>query len=140
MGGIDLDPASNELAQTWIQATNYYTIHDDGLNKPWRGRMWLNPPYSQTKPWVIKLIASYDAGDVPEAIALVKSASGTSWFRKLSPRFPRAEPKGRMEFIDKEGNPCPSPPHDNTFFYLGDNPERFSSVFKAAECVVSNPD
>ncbi len=140
MGGIDLDPASNPKAQSWIQATTYYTIHDGGLSKPWYGRVWLNPPYSRALPWVNKLITSYDARDVTQAIILVKSASETEWFRELSARFPRAEPKGRMEFIDTEGNPGTSPAHGNTFFYLGDNPERFKAVFKAAGCITASPD
>ncbi len=140
MGGIDLDPASNLKAQSWIQATTYYSLADDGLTKPWSGRVWLNPPYSKTKPWVIKAIAEYDAENVTSATVLVKSTSETSWFRELSARFPRAEPKGRMEFIDREGKPGTSPAHGNTFFYLGDNPERFKAVFKAAGCIYASPD
>ncbi len=35
MGSIDLDPASNELAQTWIKATTFYTAANDGLST-WR--------------------------------------------------------------------------------------------------------
>lgn len=45
MGGIDLDPASNEIAQHWIRAARYFTINDNGLEMPWHGRVWLNPPY-----------------------------------------------------------------------------------------------
>lgn len=140
MGGIDLDPATTPKAQSWIQATTYYTANEDGLSKPWGGRVWLNPPYSKTKPWVIKAIAEYDARNITEAIILVKSASDTSWFSLLAERFCRAERRGRMEFIDREGKPGSSPAHGNTFFYLGDNPERFRSVFKAAGCITASPD
>jgi len=31
MGGIDCDPASNEIAQAWIHAEEYYTIETDGM-------------------------------------------------------------------------------------------------------------
>lgn len=46
MGGIDLDPASCDVAQQTVQATNCFA--DDGalggLGMQWYGRVWLNPP------------------------------------------------------------------------------------------------
>ena len=39
IGRIDLDPASNEQAQQWIQATQYYTKEKDGLIQPWSGNV-----------------------------------------------------------------------------------------------------
>jgi DNA N-6-adenine-methyltransferase (Dam) len=47
MGSIDVDPASNAIAQETVQAATFYTVDDDGLTKEWRGRGWLNPPYNQ---------------------------------------------------------------------------------------------
>ncbi len=43
MGGIDCDPASNEIAQRLVQARVWYDKGDDGLRQPWHGRVWLNP-------------------------------------------------------------------------------------------------
>jgi hypothetical protein len=38
MGGIDLDPASSEMANKYVNAKNIYTITDDGLNdQEWYG-------------------------------------------------------------------------------------------------------
>ena len=48
LGTIDLDPASNMIAQQWIQATRFYVQEDDGLSQPWTGRLYLNPPYDCT--------------------------------------------------------------------------------------------
>ena len=72
MGEIELDPASTSLAQGWINAKKYFTIADDGLNRNWSGKVWLNPPYGRnTKLWIEKLMRSYFNGEVTEAITLV---------------------------------------------------------------------
>lgn len=45
MDGIDLDPASSDMANTYVCADNYYTIKDDGLNyQKWHGSVYLFPP------------------------------------------------------------------------------------------------
>ena len=49
LGAIDLDPASAPRAQEWIKAKTFFTEQDDGLTKEWRGRIWLNPPYTKAR-------------------------------------------------------------------------------------------
>jgi hypothetical protein len=44
LGEIDLDPASSLAANDTVKAKEWF---DDGLTKPWRGRVWMNPPYAQ---------------------------------------------------------------------------------------------
>jgi hypothetical protein len=55
MGGIDLDPASSDIAQETVQATTYFTKDDDGLSREWAGKVWLNPPYAELRlRWCLK--------------------------------------------------------------------------------------
>jgi DNA N-6-adenine-methyltransferase (Dam) len=58
LGTIDLDPASCREAQECVHATQFFTTTDDGLQQTWRGRVWLNPPYSTAPigPFINKLI------------------------------------------------------------------------------------
>lgn len=45
MGAIDLDPASNPIANKRIQAALYYSKADDGLTRSWHGRVFMNHPF-----------------------------------------------------------------------------------------------
>ncbi len=129
MGEIDLDPASNELAQGWIKAKTFYTATDDSLSKPWFGRMWLNPPYTGVFKWIDKALAKYDSGAVTEAILLVKPADGASWYKKLNKRFTRCGVDHRIKFIDLNGTVQPKPAHGNAFYYLGQDQALFREAF-----------
>lgn len=42
LGGIDLDPASDEVANRTIRASRYYSAQ--GRDLPWHGRVFCNPP------------------------------------------------------------------------------------------------
>ena len=45
MGDIDLDVASSVLANNYVQAKEFYTPQDDGLNEQeWYGKCYLFPP------------------------------------------------------------------------------------------------
>lgn len=59
---FDLDPCTPDI-QPWPTARNRYVRADDGLSKPWFGRVWLNPPYYAhvIGKWLAKL-AEHDRG------------------------------------------------------------------------------
>lgn len=55
LGPFDLDPCS-PINRPWDTAAQHYTILDDGLSKPWHGRVWCNPPYGQeTGTWLERM-------------------------------------------------------------------------------------
>ena len=45
LGDIDLDPASCIEANKVVQAKYIFTKEDDGLTKPWFGKVWMNHPF-----------------------------------------------------------------------------------------------
>jgi hypothetical protein len=57
LGSFDLDPCA-PINRPWPMAKNHFTIEDDGLQKPWYGRVWLNPPYGPPPivgPWLRRM-------------------------------------------------------------------------------------
>jgi len=135
MGAIDLDPASCETAQEWVQATQFYTKEDNGLQQEWKGSIWLNPPYSKTNGksnqavWSQKLIGEYQSGRVCEAILLVKAALGYKWFEDFWCDWPVCFARERLSFIRANGSSDGQSKQGTAFFYFGDNTERFREVF-----------
>lgn len=135
MGAIDLDPASCETAQGWIQAARFYTKEDNGLQRKWGGRCWLNPPYSKTNgksnqgTWSQKLIGEYQSGRVVEAILLVKAALGYKWFEDFWCDFPVCFARERLSFIRADGSSDGQSKQGTAFFYFGENANRFQKVF-----------
>ncbi len=127
---IDLDPASNELAQGWIKAAHYYTQADDGLAQEWKGRIWCNPPYGrQVNKWLEKALASYQ-DEKAEAIILLLNRTGASWYKHLLRQVTAVcEVDKRIAFIDANGHRQSSPRYYNDFVYLGKDVETFSRVF-----------
>lgn len=131
MGEIELDPASCDIAQERVQALKYYTKDDDGLAQMWRGRTWLNPPFSRglgTK-FAAKLLEEFNARRVPQAVFLQNSDTGTGWFQDLGNAGMTCLPKGRIGFYRPDGTRKNGNRAAQVFFYLGDNVGRFREVF-----------
>lgn len=106
-GAFDLDPCC--LPDT-AKAPKFFTPEDDGLSKPWHGRVFLNPPYSKPAPWLEKAIHETTAGNAELVVALIPVSSDTRWFHRLVKG--RAEIRfiqGRVKFIGWQRTPIPSP-------------------------------
>lgn len=99
LGPFDLDPCA-PAARPWSMAHTHYTINDDGLNQPWQGRVWCNPPYGKIAArWLAKL-ASHGNG-----IALIFARTETRMF--FDEVWPKAGAvlfiKGRLHFHHANG-------------------------------------
>lgn len=99
--GFDLDPcAPKPPAAEWIPARERYSLpEENGLALPWRGRVWLNPPYGDgARHWVGRLA---DHGD---GIALIFVRSDTGWWQSAAARADAVLfVRGRMNF--RAGDP-----------------------------------
>jgi phage N-6-adenine-methyltransferase len=140
LGGFDLDPASNPIAQGVVRANTFYGRDDDGLSQDWTGRVWLNPPYAQPaiRQFVDKMVAEYGCGRVSEAIMLTHNYTDTGWFQTAA----RAASaicltKGRIRFVSGEGGPAGTPTQGQAFFYFGQKPEGFADVFAPVGLIVT---
>lgn len=130
MGGIDLDPASCEAAQVVVRAARFYAREDDGLALPWRGRVWLNPPYSRPLlgRFVAKLVVEADAGRVERAVVLVNTASDAGWFQELAGRYPVLFTRRRVRFWRTDRG-ADSPRHGQAIFGVGVESGTFAAAF-----------
>lgn len=128
MGGIDLDPASNDTAQQWIKATMYYTASTP-LQAAWAGRVWLNPPFDDTRAWVERLEREYTCGAVTAAVLLVNSAPGYVWWENLWRLRPVVLLRDRLRFIQANGQPGGQAKKGQTVAYFGTDNRAFIDAF-----------
>ena len=100
LGPFDLDPCS-PIGRPWDTAAKHYTMEDNGLLKPWTGRVWLNPPYgNETEKWMRRL-ANHGNG-IALIFARTETKSFFPWMWEHATGLLWL--KGRLCFYTKEGN------------------------------------
>lgn len=102
LGPFDLDPCA-PVTRPWPTASTHYTVQDNGLTQPWKGRVWLNPPYGrETYKWLARL-AEHGAG-----LALIFARTETQGFHEQV--WGKADAvfffKGRLRFCRVDGRLC----------------------------------
>jgi DNA N-6-adenine-methyltransferase (Dam) len=128
MGGIDLDPASCELANRTVKAAQFFNVEENGLVREWFGKVFLNPPYRRDGiqgKFVDKLVCEYKAGRCTEAIILVGNRTECDWFAPLW-EYPMCFTNHRIRFVSPVGEKD-SPVNANVFAYLGRSMMSFSN-------------
>lgn len=128
MGTIDLDPASNLFANSWIKAEKIFTLDNQGLSETWQGNVWMNPPYDSKnlKPLVDKLLSE----DVQQAVVLTNNNTDTKVGQQLL-GFASAIclVAGRVKFMKPDGTENKTPLQGQIIYYKGGNIQMFKQEF-----------
>lgn len=99
-GEFDLDPCA-PVIRPWDTAETHYTIEHNGLDKPWFGRVWMNPPYGQQTGTWLKRLADHGNG-----LALIFARTETKMFSDYV--WNRADAllfiAGRLHFYHVDGS------------------------------------
>jgi len=101
----ELDEEFNFNLDTAATAYNtkcytYYDVYQDGLNSPWLGNVFCNPPYGRdVGKWVKKAHNEFQKGNADLIVMLLPSRTDTKWFHdyiynQTEIRFV----KGRLKF------------------------------------------
>lgn len=125
MGEINLDPASSEIANKTVKADHIYTVEDNGLEKPWFGNVWLNPPYATDLIGKFAEKVVNELGNINQAIVLVNNATETEWFYGMVTNATAVcFPKSRVKFYTPDGK-TGAPLQGQAIIYFGEYVNRF---------------
>lgn len=98
---FDLDPCASEEN---AKCERFYTIEQDGLLKPWTGRVFCNPPYSEIRRWMVKATQELKNGNAEVVVFLVPSRTGTCWWHDFAQHHEIRWIRGRVKFGGLETN------------------------------------
>lgn len=132
---IDLDPCPGE--GTEIGKHNIDPRHHDGLDYPWEGTVFVNPPYSAKTEWLEKCAKESRRNTVDTIYVLTPDSTdvGEWWHEYVVPNASHTIFfEYRVKFTDPEtGEEAGSPPFGTALHIFGDAPYRVIEAFRQAD-------
>jgi phage N-6-adenine-methyltransferase len=110
-GRFDLDPCAPRRSRTRVKAKKHLTAEDDGLSAPWRGVVFVNPPYGRgLARWVAKARREVELKHAKTVVVLLPARPDTAyWHEHVAGRAVVYFLRGRLRFSDGEQSaPFPS--------------------------------
>lgn len=105
-GPFDLDPCATAKN---AKAPAFFTRKDNGLDKMWFGRVWMNPPYGRTIGlWMQKALRESRRPEVELVVCLVPARTDTAWWHDYAMQGTITFIRGRLKFGNCE-NCAPFP-------------------------------
>jgi site-specific DNA-methyltransferase (adenine-specific) len=134
-GVIDLDPCGNRHSLVGADKQYLLSKGQDGLRLPWKGRIFINPPFSSSGLWVAKAVQEFALGDGLELIMLLPARVDTRSFHEyIAPSVTGVcFWKGRISFVGAKA----SAPFPTMFCYWGEDLVQFAEAFRARGHVMS---
>ncbi|MBZ9759464.1 phage N-6-adenine-methyltransferase [Mesorhizobium sp. CA8] len=112
---FDLDVAHPHSVKTHVPADMMYSA--DGLDRPWHGLVWMNPPFggrNSIEPWLDKF---FDHG---HGIALAPDRTSCPWWQTANRRASfTLFIAGKVKFERPDGSLGKSPSNGTTLFAVG---------------------
>lgn len=113
-----LDPCVS-MQPLYNTAKIMYNKQDDGLSKEWKGRVWLNPPYS--RPLIEKFVNRMSKHG--NGIVLLFNRCDSKMFQDVIFKTANAILflKGRIKFLKQDGSTAGSPGCGSVLIAFGDD-------------------
>ena len=96
-GAYDLDVCAEDWS---TKCERYFTREEDGLARPWFGRVWCNPPFDAIGAWLAKGAMEIELGRIELATFLLPHRSDRKWYHEYTarPYVMKHEPIGRVYY------------------------------------------
>lgn len=131
MGGIDLDAASEPLANRTHRIPDYFHTGRSAFHNDWHDRVWLNPPYGNNAPW-FERIEHYVTNGAVQQLCMISPM----WAFQTQIARPVMELSSGLILLSPTpkfwGNADPNRTgknHPHGIIYIGPEPRRFHKAF-----------